>query len=143
MKKLFVFSASLAAALLAACAGPQAPLEIKAPAPVQTENVMTVRSLVLPYDSSIRLETAFEQYGGCVPKTREWAEIEPGRVQFSCRMDDGVILQFDWEVRPGRDPKLKRFVYTSMNDPEYAGLAFLGPQAEEALKNVYENAPLF
>lgn len=143
MKKLFAAAAPLAAALLTACAGTQAPVEIKAPAPVQTPNVMSVRHLVLPYDSSINVETAFEQYGGCVPKTREWAEVEPGRVQFSCRMDDGVILQFDWEVLAGREPKLKRFVYTSMNDPEYAGLALLGPNAEDALKNVYENQPLF
>lgn len=118
--------------------------EIEAPAPVQTPNVMLVRKTVLPYDETIPLETAFEQYGACTPKSRLWEEVEAGDVQFSCRLDDGTVIQFDFRIDRQQKAALRMVTFTSMNDAEYAGISVRGPDADDMLKKIYmNNEPLF
>ena len=138
--------ASLTAAglLLAGCASaPRTPTVIEAPAPEQTPNVMRVRGTVLPVDPSIKLEQAFAEFGACRPGTQEWAETDAGNVQFSCSYDDGTIIQFDFTVAGDKSVKLRQFTFTAMNDAEFAGVSLRGPDAEDALKNIYRNQPLF
>lgn len=118
-------------------------VEIEAPAPVQTPNVMLVRKTVFPYDTSIAVETAFEQYGPCTPKSRLWEEVEPGDVQFSCRLDDGSVIQFEFRIDKKNKAALRMVTFTSMNDAEYAGISVRGPDADDMLKKVYMNEPLF
>ena len=99
VKKLALVAASSAVLLLSACAGTAPTVaEPEMPAPVQTANVLLVRSLVLPIDPSIKLEQAFAEFGACRPGTQEWAETDAGNVQFSCSYDDGTIIQFDFTV---------------------------------------------
>lgn len=117
--------------------------EVAAPAPVQTPDVMLVRKSIFAYDTTIPLETAFEQYGPCAPKTRLWEEIEPGDVQFSCRLDDGSVIQFDFRIDKKRQAALRMVTFTTMNDAEYAGISVRGPDADDMLRKIYMNEPLF
>ncbi len=144
VKKLALVAASSAVLLLSACAGTAPTVaEPEMPAPVQTANVLLVRSLVLPIDPSIKLEQAFAEFGACRPGTQEWAETDAGNVQFSCSYDDGTIIQFDFTVAGDKSVKLRQFTFTAMNDAEFAGVSLRGPDAEDALKNIYRNQPLF
>ena len=144
MKNFALLAASSAVLLLSACAGtPSAVSEPEMPAPVQTANVLLVRSQVLPIDPSIKLEQAFAEFGACPPNTQQWAEPDPNNVQFSCVYDDGTIIQFDFTVTAAKEVKLRQFTFTAMNDAEFAGVSLRWPDAEDALKNVYLNKPLF
>lgn len=144
MKNFALLAASSAVLLLSACAGTSpAVSEPEMPTPVQTANVLLVRSQVLPIDPSIKLEQAFAEFGACSPNSQQWAETDSGNVQFSCTYDDGTIIQFDFTVTASKQVKLRQFTFTSMNDAEFAGVSLRGPDAEDALKNVYHNQPLF
>lgn len=141
-------AASLSVLLLSACAStgttPRSTDMPQPPKPAVTENVKLVQSLVLPIDSSVTLGEAWSQYGGCKPGTQGWEEVEPGRVQLSCSLDDGTIVQFDFSVHAlTKRTKLEQFTFTSMNDAEFAGISLRGPDAEEALEHMYRNEPLF
>ena len=108
----------------------------EAPAPKMTPDVFA-------YDASIPVSSAFEQYGACDPKTRVWEELEPGDVQFSCRYDDGSIVQFDFRVDAAKSVRLAMVTFTTMNDAEFAGVSLRGPDAADMLKRIYMNQPLF
>ncbi len=139
-------AASISALLLSACAsmGASSSAMPQAPKPPVTENVKLVQSLVLPVDTSVTLAQAWAQYGGCKPGTQGWEEVEPGRVQLSCSLDDGTIVQFDFSVHAlTKRTRLEQFTYTAMNDAEFAGISLRGPDAEEALAHMYRNEPLF
>ena len=117
---------------------------IEAPAPKVTPSVIIARDQIFAYDSTISVGTAFEQYGRCDPKTRLWEELEPGDVQFSCRFDDGTIIQFDFRVTTEpRKSELRMVTFTSMMDAEFAGISVRGPDAEDMLRKIYMNEKLF
>ncbi|WP_295479225.1 hypothetical protein [uncultured Sutterella sp.] len=115
----------------------------EAPAPKMTPDVERVMRQVFAYDASIPVSSAFEQYGACDPKTRVWEELEPGDVQFSCRYDDGSIVQFDFRVDAAKSVRLAMVTFTTMNDAEFAGVSLRGPDAADMLKRIYMNQPLF
>ena len=133
-----------AAVLLAGCAATTGPVPMpQAPAPVETPDVKAVKDMRLPIDDSITVAEAFAQYGACRPDSLVWEEIEQGDVQFSCRFDDGTIVQYDF--RKGDDQKFKiaMVTFTTMNDAEFAGISLRGPDAEDMLKRIYFNQKLF
>ena len=102
------------------------------------------RAIARAADRSVdQARTGFCRIRRCRPGTQEWAETDAGNVQFSCSYDDGTIIQFDFTVVGDKSVKLRQFTFTAMNDAEFAGVSLRGPDAEDALKNVYRNQPLF
>lgn len=109
-----------------------------APPPVVTPDVLKVQQAVTPHDTSINLQTAFETWGMCIPESRRWEELEPGRVAFGCYYDDATQIQFEFSVK-GDDVKLTSFYFTSQNDADFSGMSVRGEEAEAALNAVYKN----
>ena len=64
-------------------------------------------------------------------------------MQFSCRLDDGTVIQFDFRIDRQQKAALRMVTFTSMNDAEYAGISVRGPDADDMLKKIYMNEPLF
>ncbi len=127
------------AALLAGCAG--APKDVPmpvAPPPAVTPDVLKVQAASTAHDPSINLKTAFETWGMCIPESRVWEELEPGRVAFVCHYDDATQVQFEFRVTGG-DVKLTTFYFTSQNDADFSGMSVRGEEAEAALDAVYKN----
>lgn len=150
-------AAALAAALLAGCQATAPVGPVVAPPPAETAAVKAVKSAVFALDRSISVAEAFDQYGPCVPVSRLWEEIEGGTVEFSCRLDDASIIQFDFsqgaaahEVARGSavaegpvDVALRMVTFTSQNDPEFAGVSLRSVDAADMLGRIYRNEPLF
>lgn len=155
--RLALLPALASLALLTGCQSVAPTGPIVAPTPVETQSVKLVKSAVFSYDRSITVATAFEQYGLCVPVSRVWEEIEGGVVQFSCRMDDASILQFEFncgaaahDVPRGSavaekpaEVALRMVTFTSQNDAEFAGVSLRSVDAADMLEHVYQNEPLF
>lgn len=139
---------------LSGCASTGAAGPVVAPTPVETPNVVAVKRAVFADDPTVTVATALEEYAGCLPPSRLWEEVERGDVQFSCRMDDGTILQLDFRVKgevsagspvAQNDPgvALRSVTFTSQNDAEFAGVSVRGPDAADMLRSIYKNEPLF
>ena len=129
-------SALAAAVLLTGCAG--APEGVPQPEYVQkpfTADVNAVRALVTPETNGRTVGEVMQAYPDCEAPSRLWEELEPGSVEFSCRLKTGGLLQFYFKVEAGA-ARLDSVVFTTMPDAEFAGISLRNDDAREALRNV-------
>ncbi len=137
-KKISTVAATLL--LLAGCAT-ENPLY---PEPKITEDVHKVMALVDKGGESGKEQTyeaLFAGYTGCMPSGRQWEEMEPGVIFFSCRAPSGGMLQFIWRAKNERFV-LDEVVVTNMADQEWSAMNYRGADVEKMLERVRQNRPV-
>ena len=81
---------------------------------------------------------AFDRYQFCESPSRLWEELEPGSIEFSCKLVPGGIFQVYWAADK-EGVRLRSVTVTTMADAEFAGIDFRRDDAQAILKRVVEN----
>lgn len=108
-----------------------------------TPAIRIVRNSVEP-QTKLQYGPAFDQFRHCKPNTKLWEELEPTRVEFSCDLKIGGIIQYFWKVDPAaKKADIESITFTSMADAEFAGIYLNRMQAQEVLeKTMLDRQPI-
>lgn len=103
-----------------------------------TPDIERVRAMTTPYHATLTVGEAFDRYQFCEPPSRLWEELEPGSIEFSCKLIPGGTFQVYWKV-DAEGPRLRSVTVTTMADAEFAGVDLRRDDAEEVIRRVFGN----
>ena len=97
-----------------------------------------MRASTTAYHPTLTVGEAFDRYQFCESPSRLWEELEPGSIEFSCKLVPGGIFQVYWAADK-EGVRLRSVTVTTMADAEFAGIDFRRDDAQAILKRVVEN----
>lgn len=103
-----------------------------------TPDIERVRASATAYHPTLTVGEVFDRYQFCESPSRLWEELEPGSIEFSCKLVPGGIFQVYWAADK-EGVRLRSVTVTTMADAEFAGIDFRRDDAQAILKRVVEN----